>query len=239
MEYRNQRIRFYALMAVSVFSALTSRNMMLVAGLAIVILFYISKMYKATKIFCMRNYLIAGIVANLLYIFFTAVLIASDLGKALLAATGKSATLSGRASILIPYTLLQIKEAPIFGHGVLSNEVRVGMYGGGKALIHAHNQVLEIAFIGGAVLLVLFVLLHLAVNKKLMAKKQYPASQVLSLFIFVLLFMTLFEVYTRRTAAGIWCIIALSYYVRELHQCFCNRSDFSMRRQVPDRKYRR
>ena len=174
----------------------------------------------------MRNYLIGSVVINFLYIFFTTVLINSGLGMAILAFFEKNLTLSSRLTIILPATLEQIQEELLLGHGVLSSDRRVRMYGGFKAAIHAHNQFLEILFIGGIVLLAAYLVFLWILSRRLMKRRDVCASRVLSTCVLALLVMTIVEVFTRGIAAGIWCMLILCYYCGNLDKQFRRRKDY-------------
>ena len=100
------------------------------------------------------------------------------------------------------------------------------MYGGFKAAIHAHNQFLEIFFIGGIVLFIAYLVFLWILCKRLMKHRDFCSSRILSTCVLALLVMTIVEVFTRGIAAGIWCMLILCYYCGNLDELFKRREDY-------------
>lgn len=225
MVYRGKKIQFFVLCLVSAYQAIFSQNAMLIAGLAGMLCIYLLRLFRYEKIFNMQMYLIAIFVVNIVYIFFTPLIISNSWVVGLLSFFGKNLTLSSRLSVILPNTVEAIGENWMIGHGVLPTQWRVTMYNSMKAAIHSHNQVLEVAFVGGIVLLAAYVLLNLVLQQKLMQHKRLESSKVFALSIFVFYIMMLVEIFTRSVGGPIWCVILLAYYCDRVDYCMRQRKD--------------
>ena len=224
-EYRGQNIRFYFLLAVSTIETVIVENTMLIVGILLFFVFTFFKIINIKKICNVKNYFIGILLANTIFLFSLTWFVSTDIGEFFFYITGKNATISRRASIIWPITFKYIKEHPIIGSGMLSSTERVEIYNGVKAAIHSHNQILEIIFIGGFFLLVLYILMHITIGKKLTENQNLATSKVLSLTVFILYIMMVVEVFTRRIAAGIWLVLFLSCMCGELHKQLIKRKD--------------
>lgn len=225
LRYRKQRMRSLLLMAVCLYQSFYVGNAMLIVGLTIIVVVYFTPMINLVHLFNIRNYVIAALAFGFVAVFATSLLFTLDVSANLMQALGKSVLLSNRASIIWPITLSYIANNWLIGYGVLSTSTRVSMYGGGLAYIHAHNQILELLFVGGVVLLAIFVLLVVLVSIKLMKTKRLESSKIFSLSLFALFIMLSVEVFTRRIACPIWLLFFLSYYSHELDAQFKSRAD--------------
>lgn len=214
--YGGNKFRTTVLFVTCFLETLLSKNVMLLIG--VVIFFMLLILHFADRKFAtMRNYLIGIICANVLFIFFTSALVNTSVMSFLLNVFGKGTDLSYR-TIIWPATINYIKEHLILGWGVLSSNVRASMYGL-HDVAHAHNQLLEIFFWGGIVLMLIFARILLYINKKAMKYRELASTKVLTTTIFLIFIMVIVEVFTRRIGGPMWMIIFLAYY--------CDRIDMS------------
>lgn len=218
--YRKQRVRMLFLLSACILESILAMNAMLIVGLAVLLVILISRLYQRTSLFNMTIYFLIVIAANILTIFFSTLLTSSALGSSVLLFFGKNATLSARATNIWPKVLADISRNWFAGYGILPNSERISRFGGIYAAIHAHNQLLEFLFIGGILLLAVFVLYLLLINKRLMKHKDLPSAHILAVSIFALFLMVIVEVFTRRCSAGIWCMLMLAFYCKDLDRQF-------------------
>lgn len=213
--YIKTKLQMIPLFIVCVIETFMSHNMTLVIGLLVLTPFIFVDLAKFQHVFNIRNYLIIVLVTNLLFIFMTTWLVSTKWSISLLTILGKSDTLSYR-TIIWPKTLLYIRDKILFGYGELESEVRISMYGL-RGVVHAHNQLLEIVFVGGLLLLILYFAVIIIISKKMMKSLKFDSTKILSVVIFVIFLMAVVEVFMRRVGAPIWFIIFLGYYSMELH----------------------
>ena len=136
--------------------------------------------------------------------------------KALLLFFGKSSGISGRVTTIWPNTIRAIIEHPVFGNGTLTTLKRITINGGFAGATHAHNQVLEFLFVGGVVMLIMFVLYNIKISHVLTDNSILWTSTAISVFLFALYLMATVEVFTTINGAAIWLIIGLALYSSEL-----------------------
>lgn len=219
--YRRQKVRMLVLMLTCCVETIISHNKMLFVGVLVLLIFWILNLFKFEKVFNMRNYLFVVLLANVLFIFMTAWLVNSTFGMMVLGWLGKTGSLSYRV-IIWPRTLKYIQEKLIYGNGVLDNGARTIMYGL-RGVVHSHNQLLEITFIGGITMLFIYVVMNLMITKRLMENKELESSQILSLSIFVMYLMVVVEIFTRHSGASIWAILFCAYYCKSVDSAFIRR----------------
>ena len=225
MKYRNQRMRYLALLAVSWETTIVTQNGMLLIGLIVFTAFQFSKLWNKEKLFNIWTYFIVDIAVNVLFIFFLTWFSKTGIGMQLFLFLGKTATVSRRASIIWPMTMDYIKEHLFFGNGMYTAETRIFLYNGIKGFIHSHNQLLEILFIGGIFLMVFYVFLHIQIGKSLTANSNTAVGKIISMSIFILYLMMVVEVFTRSVAAPIWFILFLGGNCKFAHNAFLQRKD--------------
>jgi len=224
-EYGGNKIRFYVLMAVSLYETLATGNAMLTVGMIMFLVSALFRLVEIEKIYNVRNYLIGVLSLNIIFVFYIVWFASTGIGTLFLDITGKSVVLAYRSSIIWPITLEQILEHLYFGKGVLSSDSRVTMYNGLKGAIHSHNQLMEILFIGGIFLMILYVILHVYMGKRLSESKSLTTSRILALAVFVFYIMMVVEVFTRKVAAAVWLLLFLACISKALHEQLINRYD--------------
>lgn len=225
MQYRNQKTRYILLLVACWISTIISHNAMLFVGLFAITLLQFSRLWNVKKLFNIWTYFVIDIVANAIMIFFITWFSNTNLGAKLFFFLGKSATVSRRASIIWPLTIEYIKEHKILGNGFYSTETRIAMYRGFKGFIHSHNQIMEILFVGGAFLMLFYILMHINIGKSLSANSNLACAKILSVSIFILYLMMTVEVFTRIIAAPIWFILFIAGNCKLLHNAFLRRPD--------------
>lgn len=220
-KYRSQKVRMILLVLTCCVETIISHNMMLLVGVIVLLIFLLLNLFKFEKVFNMRNYLLVVLLANIMFIFMTAWLVNSTLGMTVLGWLGKSGNLSYRV-IIWPKTLKYIQEKIIYGNGILDNGTRTIMYGL-RGVVHSHNQLLEITFIGGITMLFIYVLINLLITKRLMENKELESSRILSLSIFVVYLMVVVEIFTRHSGASIWAMLFCAYFCKYVDMAFKRR----------------
>lgn len=220
MEYRKQRIRTVVLIVVSFFETVHSENAMLLVSLIILVLLYLFQRRWGGFAFNARNYLIVVVATNVVLVFFTSWFVNTDFGMTLLDLLGKNSTLSTRATVIWPETLSAISDSPWLGYGILDSDSRVFMYHDIAAAIHAHNQALEFAFIGGYILLGTFIGLLIAITHNLMVCSSTRSSKIFSVCIFSFLIAITVEVFTRNLGTSLWVMLFLGGMCKQVDSQF-------------------
>ena len=218
-KYQKQNLRFMILVAACIYETLFSHNAMLLGGSFIILMLILFDSKRFDNLLNIRNYSIGIIISNLLVLFFTTWITRTNLGQMLLDRLGKNSTLSYRASLIWPMTLTYIKKNPWIGYGVANPETRAGIYGL-DAATHAHNQFLEIMYTGGLVLFVVFLFIYGNAFIKLLKNRNLESTRILSASLFVMFMMVTVEVFTRRIGGGVWAIIFLCEYCKEIDEAY-------------------
>ncbi|MEG1925554.1 MAG: O-antigen ligase family protein [Ruthenibacterium sp.] len=120
----------------------------------------------------------------------------------------KDLTLTGRTKIWDDSMPL-IDEKIWFGHGIRRDGVRAAELGNPEA-VHTHNQYLELLYIGGMVLLIIFIILVMLCTVRLMRHRSTWAARVLSAILFAVLIMMFTDVYNCPT---IYMLFVLAWQV--------------------------
>ena len=222
MLYKKQRVRFAVLFTVSLITTIYIGNMMLLVGLLVILAYLAFRLWRYSSVCNIwLFYIIDGLINIFALVLFSGVT-ENKLINRIISALGKDGSLSSRVSIIWPSTIEQIKRHLLFGNGFYSSQERTEFYGGYLSFIHAHNQVLEYLYIGGIVLLMAVILLHLYIGRSLHRCKN-DVSCVLSVFLGVFYLMMIVEVHTRIIAAPFWFMLYLCGSSRQLQQSFTAR----------------
>lgn len=225
MKYRNQRVRYFLLLVVSWATTLITQNGMLLIGLVVFTVFQFSRVWKKQILFNIWTYYTVDIAINAVFVFSLTWFANTTLGIQLFLLLGKNATVSRRASVIWPMTIEFIKDHLLFGNGVYSSQARVWLYRGIPGFIHAHNQLMEILFIGGFFLMAFYIILHIQIGKSLTKNRNTAAAKIIAMIIFILYLMMVVEVFTREVAAPIWFILFLGENSLRVHNAFMHRRD--------------
>lgn len=122
---------------------------------------------------------------------------------------GKDLTFSGRATAVWPKVLLTISLNPIFGSGIISAEASAKLLAN-TSLVNAHNEVLQILWQGGVVLLTTVIIVFHNVGNSINSIVDKREKLAISIFLLAYLVGTLFEVMSGGFVFLI--LIALLYY---------------------------
>lgn len=229
MKYRNQRVRYFVLLAVSWASTIITSNTMLLVGLIGFTVFQFSRLWNMEKLFNIWTFYGIDIAANIVVVFFLSWFSSTTFGLKFFLLLGKNATISGRASIIWPMTIEYIQNHPFLGNGIYIAQSRITFYRNYHGFIHSHNQIMEILFIGGILLIGIYIYLHIHIGKSLRENSKTDVSKILSTSIFFLYLMMIVEVFTRIIAAPIWFILFLGGSSKLVHNSFIERKDCSYR----------
>lgn len=226
-KYNGKLMGFYILLAVCFAETIIGQNSMLAVGLVILSFILMFNLFRL-KVFCSSTFYLAVIIANFLIIVTNEVLANNYYWLTLLSFFGKTSAISGRVAILWPKTIRAIANYPIFGNGMLSTIDRIILNGGFAGATHAHNQILEFLFVGGIVMLVMFVIYNIKINFALTENYCQWSAIAIAVSLFVLYLMVTVEVFTTFNGAAIWLVIGLALYNRELDIQFKFRQERSI-----------
>lgn len=213
--YYKRKLLFPLTAALSVLEAFRSGNAMLTIGIIMLLVIYLFRLGWFYNIFNIRLYYGIVVALNIIFVGFLTWFGSLSVTQQVLDSFDKDLTLSGRATIIWPLTLKKIIEHPILGHGVVNSLKRADSYHF-DAAIHAHNQFLEIAYLGGFVVFLLFAFILLIVGRKLYRNRKRESAQIISACIFILLAMVVVEVFTRNVGGPVWLVLFLGYYCKSL-----------------------
>lgn len=206
------------LFIVTIFSAIISNSSTSLICMAVISLIgFLPVIRKHYKLFNMFTYIAISIVVffaitifRLQYIF--TFIIVNILGKKL--------DLTYRTN-LWDRALSAIAKHPIIGLGEQTNDVKHQFYNS-SSIITAHNQILEYLYVGGIVLLILYILINLYIAKKTWKIRNNEAVQVTTAMYFALQIALIAEVYTDAT---IFMIYFCAYYIGNLIKQYNQKKD--------------
>lgn len=216
VKYSRKWIEFYFTFVLCIFESFLVDNAMLIVGSLLMAFLAVFNFVNLTNLFNIRNYIVAILAGNVVLVFFNTWFVNTPIGSKLLYVLGKGTTLTWRASVIWPNSLRAISENIVFGNGVLSLDARRSMYRNVAGAIHAHNQLLEILFIGGIVLFVAYALFHVWIYTSLSKFKELETSKILAASIFVIYIMVTVEVFLREVASPLWLVLVLAAYSNKL-----------------------
>ncbi len=227
--YSGRRLRFWLLLIIAIAEAFRSENAMLVVAFAVVAICYVFKLIEIKRFFNSFIYSIVIFVVNMLFIFGLTMLVNTRIGSLFLGYYGKSTTLGGRASYIWPITIQKIAQNPIFGYGVWSSEERRALYLNRPAAIHAHNQLLEMLFVGGIIFLIIYTLFFVKMYRESNSHSEKSSTKIIMFGLFVLFCMMSVEIYMRHTGFPIWIMINLAFITSEIDAKFSVRFNKTMK----------
>ena len=224
-EYGGTITGFLLLLFISTVEAFLSGNAMLTVGMFIFIVFYFLKLSHVSKFINITTYSVIVICLNILLLLFLPLLTQSRLGIMILTFLGKGTSLTWRGSVIWPNTIEAISHKMFLGNGVQDINTRRAMYSNLKGAIHAHNQLLEVLFVGGVFLLLAYLIIHFIVFKKIKKYSNLDISKILSLCIFILYIMMTVEVFFRPISFPVWLLLLIGYYSEELDYEFNTKAE--------------
>lgn len=162
-----------------------------IAASVILIYLIFSKLINKFSIFNIKNYFIAYIIA---FIGIIILRIQNKFSYFIVNILNKDITFTGRTFIW-DYIIDYIKTKPLLGYGMELSSYRYN-----KSYIwhsyHAHNEFLEIFYIGGIALFLTFIAILFTIIKRLYNNRSYKEVKFLSWILLSVFVITLTEVYT-------------------------------------------
>lgn len=192
MRFSKISFRSFCCISACVISVLIRWSGTAVISIMLILLFLILKKYMSKiKIFNIKTYLIISII------MFTGIVIYNSQNLFISFITNflkKDITFTGRTYIW-NYIIDYIKMNPLLGYGI-----EYSVYRYNKSSIwrsyHAHNQFLELTYIGGFALLIIFLIIIFNIAKKLYKYRYTQESKFLSWMFLIMFVVMLTEVYT-------------------------------------------
>lgn len=227
LEYEYKRLslsKLALIISLCIYESIVAGNAMLTVTLFCFAILAVFRLDKVVLRFNSLFYLFTIIIANIVAVFYTTLVLTSSLGSAFLLFLNKDDSLGGRASRIWPYALRSISKSPWFGYGVQDADTHRELYRMNSA-IHAHNQFLELAYTGGVVLLLIFII-WLFFKFGRTNDHSIPSSKVISISMFMIFLMTTVEVFSRGIGIGFWLILFLSNYVYEIDRQYVGIIDY-------------
>lgn len=190
--YKKLGIRAYYLLIVSLITVLIRWTGTGLVGISLLLIYLLFKgAINKLKIFNIKNYTLISIILFLSIILFR---IQNYFSYIIVNVLKKDLTFSRRTYIW-DRAIIFIKEHPLLGNGYMDGYLRQFKYKIWGA-VHAHNEILEILYLGGFVLLFVFIMIILSTIKKLYKNRKNKISKFISWILFVCFIMMLTEVYS-------------------------------------------
>ena len=180
--------RSFALILSMLVSITMVSNATGIAGCAVILIFLLLRLYKYNRICNIVSY---SIITVLFFVGVVLLRLQDKLSFVIQNLLNRDLTFSARTFIWDDAIKL-IQASPVTGYGILTEE---GVFHVLNKM-WTHNQILGILFEGGAVGLLLFLIILFIAFRELFLLRNNIYSQILSLFIFVLMIMSQFEYYT-------------------------------------------
>lgn len=194
---------------VSVFCTLVCKSSTSIIGISILLLLLLlNHMFPKKKIFEFKNLMFIACGLFLLIIIFRLQNLFSYIFVDLL---GKDLTLSKR-TILWDITMKAISNKMLLGYGWQDIDKRHFMYNS-KTIISAHNQILEYMYIGGLILIAIYIYIIYNINKETKKNQNKKIAEYISSSFFTLQIIYLTEVFINPL---IYLIILIPLYQNSL-----------------------
>ena len=190
-------------------SAVLADNRMLIVGLLLLDIIFLTRMNQLYNIFNAAFYGVAAVGANITLLLFPY----NNIHIISFILTDKN--LENSRGRMWNVTMEWIKKSWMIGYGNTQSSIRYEMYGRWP---HSHNQILELLFQGGVVLLIAYIILNIYVIWNLMKHRSRATAQVLAACIFSLYIMTCVEIFTRYIGTMLWLLFALSEYIPQIEE---------------------
>ena len=183
--------RTYYLIVVSTITIFTRWAATGLVGIALLLLYLIlRKIINKFKFFNIKNYTLISLGLFLGIVIFR---IQERFSYLIVDVLKKDLTFSGRTKIW-DRAIYLINQHPYIGNGHISDymkQIKYKIWGA----VHAHNQILEITYLGGISLLIVFVLIIILMIKRLNKYRTYKITKFISWIIFIFMIMMLTEYY--------------------------------------------
>ena len=204
IEITKKKLRGGLLIVVIIISSLMRWAATTIMGIAIFLILLIPIFRNNTKIFNFKTYMLATLI-----IFITMVLLRLQnyLSFIIVDILGKDLTFRNRTP-LWDITIEYIKENFLFGYGWQNDSIRHSMYNS-SSVISAHNQFLEYIYLGGIILIGIYIYMILYINKITKKIRNNKIIQYISIAFFSLQIMYIAEVFINPI---IYIILILALY---------------------------
>lgn len=190
-ELYGKKIRRNLLICAIIFCTIIGKSATSIIGISVLLMLLIfSKLSKKNRVLKFKTLMIVIGVLFLGVIIFRVQGILSNLFVDVL---NKDLTFSNRTK-LWDITIEDILKRPLFGHGWQDIEKRHIMYNS-STIISAHNQILEYLYIGGIVLLLIYLYIIYCIGKQINDNNNLKISNYISIIFFVLQVTYLTEVF--------------------------------------------
>ena len=196
---------------------ISESNSMLLAGLVLIDLVVITRLYQKEIISRKALIITVGVIiaANVVIVFFTSSFLSnSAVQYVMYSLLGKNATLSLRTSnwkAVIP----AIISNPLIGYGYTWKSSRAILYG--RETAHAHNLFLELLYENGLISFILFALFNFIIIKRLYKNFKNTSSRVIFYALVIFYAMYIFENVFQKSSSFIWLLFIVGYYTNNIN----------------------
>lgn len=211
----NSRKKIIVLAAVIISSLLAGSTTTIISIFVMIVASLLPFIWKSSKFFNMYSYTILSIISLIAFPFLR---IQYFFEKPILLLFGKTADFSFRTS-LWDRAIFAISQKPILGWGEQSANTKHIFYSAAN-VVSAHNQLLEILYVGGVILLFLYFVICFKIAKKTFRERESKIVQIASGLFCALIVAYIAEAYTDSL---IFMIYFLVWYSPELSLQIKNR----------------
>lgn len=206
-KYTGRYMRSLVMIAACLLSAILSRSATCLVVTVFMVGVYISHLYKV-KAF-------NSITATVIYLFINITIVMLNLQVYLTSwfdRLGRNTTFTGRTFIWAR-TIKAILDKPFIGYGQQNINIRIAMVPEAYGATHAHNFILEQAYLGGVIQLVLVIAFFSIILIKMYQERKAETTRVLCLAL-----LCVYLIYTVESALTlqIFSFLFLCYYSRQI-----------------------
>lgn len=207
--YKKLTFRTYYLVFISIITIIIRWTATGVVGIGLLFIYLILRaIINKFKFFNIKNYSLITLISFLGIVIFR---VQNYFSYLIVDVLKKDLTFTGRTYIW-DKTIYFIKQFPYIGCGYLDGLLRQYKYHIWGA-VHAHNQILEIFYLGGITLSIVTIIIVIFMIKKLLQYRTYKVTKFVSWIIFIFMIMMLTEVYS---SDKIFLLVTLAYNIDSL-----------------------
>ena len=184
--------RTYYLIVISIITIIVRWTATGVVGIGLLFIYLISRsLVNKFKFFNIKNYSLITLISFLGIVIFR---VQNYFSYLIVDVLKKDLTFTGRTYIW-DKTIHFIKQSPYIGCGYFDGVIRQYKYHIWGA-VHAHNQLLEVLYLGGFLLIIILLIIICQMIKELNKYRTYKLTKFISWIIFIFMIMMLTEVYS-------------------------------------------
>lgn len=199
------------MIAVSIFSSVYEQNIMLVMTIIFILLVYYIRPINYLLLIKTKIVLIGYLAINVIVVGLNTA--RSDVYSfVVLGILDKGKTFNVRQWIW-NQTIDLIKDNWLIGYGNVPDTYRMSLYNGQT---HSHNQIIEFMYIGGIVLLILYIVFISCVLKNIQKANKYKIAVPCLALIVGTLIISVIEIFSHPTDGLIWVVMSMTFFLSDI-----------------------